>query len=176
MKLKIALIFLFFISCNKDQAKIFIEQKVDTELILPQNIVSLEKSGHYYNDERYYNTIKIVHFFNGDCGYCVENLTEWMKYVESLKNMYEIDFIFLSYTRNEIFLKENVFEKAKFDNPLFIVDQKDFISLNKIPENRPDLCTFLIIEDKIKVIGDPIINSQIKLLYEEQILQFLNCN
>ena len=91
--------------------------------------------------------------------------------MSSLSYIQDIDYIFFTQTDSRRYLQAIIQEKFNHIGTIFYITKNEFLKTNNIPDN-PQLYTFLIIDKKIKAIGDPVNNPEIKNLYEEQILEF----
>jgi hypothetical protein len=164
--------FLFqFYSCTNNSKKSFISKSHDKYLLFPENYSVINYRDTCVNLDNYNKAIKIVHLFDGDCGFCLNQIKKWSEFIDSYQFSDEIDFIFFTYSNNYNFLEDFLLKNKGFDFLIFGIERDEFLSNNDIPENT-SLHTFLLIEDKIKVIGSPIDNAKMQVLYKDQIIKY----
>lgn len=165
------LLFLFLSACKNNPSEDFVEQKINQDFIISDTLYPLCDTMGIVSIDMFDKPIKIVHFFDGDCGYCIYNLENWESYMNSLSYIQDIDYIFFTQTESRRYLQAIIQEKFNHIGTVFYIRKNEFLKTNNIPDN-PQLCTYLIIDKKIKAVGDPVNNPEIKILYEEQILGF----
>lgn len=157
---------LSFLSCqNSEKSKInsLVSYWQHREIIFPQNCI-FTSLGEDTVDVEMESPYKIVLYLDSiGCISCKAQLSNWKKYIESLKEENVPVLIFMNICN----LKEIQFilKRESFSYPVCI-DMKD--SLNKLNHFPSDIMfqTFLLDKDnKIIAIGNPIHNPQVKELY-----------
>ena len=139
------------------------------EFILPDSLI------FYYFDRdstekqfcKNLNSIKIIAFINGSCPDCILELNKWYSFIEETKN-YNLKYLFVVYYFDFMQFKSYLSE-VHFEEP-FILDKKNHIfEINNFPEEKKFHCVLLDRQNKIILIGNPILSQSLKELYLEQI-------
>ena len=170
MKIRYSFIILLVVvfSCNNKSKQIendlshLIGKKV--ELIDTLNYYSLN-SGMYREDSL--SDLKIVSYINGSCSGCLYSLSNWDELMEAEK-FRNVSFRLYVKTTN---LKQldYILREIKFHNSIVLDFKNQFFELNKLREEII-YQTFLINkENKILLVGNPILSERIRKLYSETI-------
>lgn len=166
--LKRVLVFIILInsySCNsknkKNEISDVLEGLIGANVI---NVDSLESFTIKNSKWEFYDyDIKIYSNLDGNCGQCIDDLYYWNEFILLHEFSNEVNFSF--YIKTDNYSKiEKEFELKKYQFP-FVKDYKgQFIVANHLPKEKM-YHTFLAINNKIVLVGNPIRNEQLKDLY-----------
>jgi hypothetical protein len=157
-------------SCNNRNKHIkgdlikMIGSKID--LIDTLSIYSIDK-GLYKEDAP--PQMKIVSYIDGSCGSCLYSLAGWKECIISneFKNV-SFRLYVKTYNFNQLVL---TLEEIDFPHPIIVDFKNHFFNQNNI-HNEFIYQTFLVDKDnKILLVGNPLLNREIKKLYLETICQ-----
>ncbi|HRW61974.1 MAG TPA: hypothetical protein P5132_00730 [Bacteroidales bacterium] len=171
--LSILIIVTFFLSCrNKNSLEYIVGQRIGKEMAFPENYTVINDTMNKALTD-YESPIQIIYLFNGDCGFCKGSLKKWEDYIVNSAFKEYTDFIFMVYTSNEEFLKDDFQEKILFKQPVFLIDKDVFFGNNGLSDQIISSLTFLIIENKIIAIGNPVYDNESKIIFDEMVLSYL---
>lgn len=166
----IILIF-FFCSCNNRNKEIENELSQilgkDVELIDTLSYFSINRG--LYNDSIPHQ-MKIVSYIDGSCGSCLYALASWKELLKS-KDFENVFFRLYvkTYNLNQLSL---ILEEIDFNYPVVVDFQNQFYEKNNI-QNQINYETLLVNKDnKILLVGNPLLNDEIKNLYLEAISKY----
>ncbi len=171
----------FFSSCHfkkptqyeeqwKEKAQNTIHKFYGKRLILPQNVELI--NGLLSNRDYFSAKLKVVSYIDGTCGACILDLKYWKKFINKI-NKLNIDckFIFYIYASDVNDIKK-LLANIGFEYPWFFDKDCLFIEKNELFDKR--LQTFLVKNDSIILIGSPVLNSKLDILYFKTIKQIEN--
>lgn len=108
---------------------------------------------------------KIVTVISLDCGDCIESMENWVKNISEL----QIPLLIIICGNNSNYAKDLILKsEKKIDFILFDKDD-NFVNVNNIPDELIFRTFLLDSDNKIKVIGNPIENPKVKILYDREI-------
>jgi len=172
--LYIVIILTVFQSCsNRDSNEHRIKQRIGEGIYFPEDY-SVINDTITIDLIDYNNPVQIIHLFNGDCGFCKGSLKKWEDYIENFIFKENTDFIFLVYTSNEEFLRDDFLTKISFKQPVYLIDKDVFFRQNELPDQNISSLTFLLIDNTIKGIGNPIYDNECKYFFVEVVLSYLD--
>jgi len=156
---------LLFTSCEYYKRKSNIENTIEKlygkEVIVPDSL-KLFYSDNYIKKSRDFN-IQIISCIDGNCSECARDLNLWKDFISQHEMSNEVNFNFYIYS-NSYFDLEQYFNKKKFTFP-FIKDSKSkFIKQNCLPADKA-YHTFLTVNNKIVLLGNPMRNERLKEIY-----------
>ena len=183
MMVKFSILVLFFFillcSCNNKNKDLDLWQKttnravgewIGNEMTLPkENIDFINKPRNYNSVKGFVNekSNKIVAHIDGNCSACVNSLFFWQKMSEKVSSL-KINCSFLLYihTENKDLFKKDVIESLKIDVPCLFDEEASFKNLNGLHDQRLQ-AALLDIENKVILIGNPVLNETLSELYLE---------
>jgi len=126
------------------------------------------------NDLKYNHYLVIVSFIDGNCGVCIWDLSEWKRLIDDFKRYKDLSYLFyVNSIDYDSFLN---YEKREINFPLPLINDEEnaFIKKNKLSSNKL-YQTFLIDENnKVILVGNPLLSKEIKKLYQEEIQKCQN--
>ena len=164
------LIIVLFSSCvesEKERVTRLVKEWDGKQILFPQNqvftIQGRDTVNFYFQNFEY----KIITYVDSlGCTNCKLQLERWktfMQEVDSIKNV-SVPFVFVFHPKNVKELR-NILRGHAFDYPVFFDEKDDFNALNRFPDDMM-FQTFLLDKDnKVQVIGNPVLNPQVKELY-----------
>lgn len=186
LKHKILILFLllsFFSvnSCkeNKRQAEKaeiakIVTEWIGKEILLPEDIpcyISGKDTLNILCEELFYKDYKILLYVDSTgCSDCRLKLYEWKQLVEEADSLFQDRVGFLLYFQPKSIREiAFLFEQYRFDYPVFI-DSKGIINkTNNFPQTKEYQCFLLDNNNKVLIIGNPVLNVRIWELYKSYI-------
>lgn len=173
--LTISLIFmaLFFFSLRvvieNSYLSFDITQWSEKKIYLPICDSSIIKSDSFSNTK-----IKIVSFLDGNCGVCIHDFLRWKNFVREYNINSEVEILIYVNTYNYDGLIETLNPK-EFSQFVFINDTNNiFFKINKLEDDKMYHTFLLDSNNKVLIIGSPILNENIKYLYLNTINEILS--
>lgn len=127
-----------------------------------------DEYANYYNNSN--NGFKLITYIDGDCGVCMQELIFWLEFIQKLKeNEVEINFMpFIHGIKKEIIVDK--LKRLEIGYYWIYADDDCYVKRYNF---RPKLFhTFLLnTENKIILIGNPVLNPALKDLYIKTIIQ-----
>ena len=173
-KLCISILSLVFITCKqapRDELRDLVAYWQDREIIFPEAMQFVRYTEEIVNYPFREASNKVLIYIDSmGCTSCKLQLSRWKElkaYTDSLTNGSVLYiFIFQSANLNKI---KGVLRLDHFDHPVYLDRNADFVKLNTLPENSI-FHTFLLDKDnKVLVIGNPLLNPMVKELYIKEI-------
>ena len=134
------------------------------KIYFPENLPIINnETSQITNDIFGSNNLKIITFINGNCSVCIEHLTYQNKFY-----LYDVDPITILISQDlESFYEINKYLKFNY---AIIYDKDDIIRKNNSIHDS-HLTKYLLLDsnNKVLLIGDPIINPKVKDVYFEVI-------
>lgn len=164
---------LLAVSCNSNSKKqdmmTIVKEWSGKEIKFPSTFDTIKYSNSKGKD--IYDYKIFVYIDSIGCSSCKLQLHEWKKFITELNSTTnkEIQYIFILHPKDirEIKIQAKI---NKFNHPLYFDKNNDFEKLNKFP-SEASLQTFLLDQDnRVILLGNPILNPQIKELYINKIL------
>lgn len=155
-------------SCNNppQQTKTISEKWYKKEIILPQKLVFKSMGQdtactHILNQRHKV----LVYLDSVGCIPCRLRLVEWKEYIEDCQSRgLDVGFLFVVQSSNYKHLEEKLYTDL-FSYPIIYDSKDDFNKLNKFPKEEK-FRTFLLDEkNRVVLIGSPIENEKIRMLY-----------
>jgi len=104
------------------------------------------------------------------CSSCRLKLFEWKQLMEEADSLYQGEVGFLLYFQPKSVKEMSyLFVRDRFDYPVFIDKNRTIDSLNHFPQAMLYQCFLLNKDNKVLMIGNPVLNPKIWELYKEQI-------
>ena len=163
-----AVFILSFSCCCNRQSEKMIKEWVGKEIILDDAVYTIEgyDTIDYSLDAYEY---KVLNYVDSEgCTDCKMKLEEWKDYIAHVDSLYpgKVGFVFCFATNNLRTIRFLLSER-NFKHPVYIDTSNIFCRKNDIPNNYM-LQTFLLNRDnRVIAIGNPIVNSRIKKLYNQ---------
>jgi hypothetical protein len=148
--------------------KELINRKIDVIDSLPM------KSGNEFLDSTAKNkffskNLKIVVIIDGYCSFCFKQLKTWKDSILTLNTFDKYNIPVLFYVHSNNYLPFNSYIKSiNFEYPIIYDTTNCIASKNKIPDDNI-LNTFLLDNDTIRLIGNPVLRPKMKHIYREYI-------
>ena len=176
----LSLLFLpFFIySCKdnkkrEDAAKI-VNEWIGKEIRFPENVPCYASGKETLSElcsANFQKEYKILLYVDSTgCSGCRLKLFEWKQLIEEADSLFQGEVGFLLYfqpkSMNDM---KYLFLRNKFDYPAFIDINSTINALNHFPHAMPYQCFLLDSDNKVLMIGNPVLNPTIWELYKEQI-------
>jgi hypothetical protein len=166
-------------SCKEHKRKSEIEKIVaewiGKEILFPENIscyVSGRETFPEICDEWFQKDFKILMYVDSaGCSDCRLKLSEWKQLMEEADSLFQGKIGFLLFfqpksTREMTLL----FARDRFDYPVFMDINATINRLNSFPEEIEFQCFLLTKDNKVVMIGNPVLNMNIWKLYKSQIV------
>ena len=110
---------------------------------------------------------KVVTYVDSSgCTSCKLQLPRWIEFMEELesKTKDNVPFVFVFHPKSAKELRHTL-RLHGFNHPVFLDEKDDFNTLNRFPDDMM-FQTFLLDKDnKVQIIGNPVLNPQVKELY-----------
>jgi hypothetical protein len=171
IRLSIVLLVIILISCNRNNNKQFIKERMGSYLSLPEIKKLLYKDSLYKNNIPLDKTaLKITTFIWGDCHVCIKDLKKWEKFYNFAKNNKEVQINFYLYATDIKLFRNTLYPDEIHKFPLIIDQNFQYMEQNNLPQNNKNFQTFLLdSNNKVILIGNPTTNKKLKELYLEEI-------
>ncbi|NOU62024.1 hypothetical protein [Marinifilum caeruleilacunae] len=173
----ILLILLFLIGCKENTGQNNISEVVKSfvgkELVLPDSL-EIFYPKNFEIDEYFMDyTVAVVAFIDGNCSKCAEDILKWGNFIKTHQMCEEVSFCFYV-GADSYWSLENFMNKNKIPFPIFKDPQKKFIRQNNLHSNSM-FHSFLLIDKKIVLIGNPMKYEKILDLYMQEMRKELEC-
>ncbi|MCD7901790.1 MAG: DUF1573 domain-containing protein [Bacteroides sp.] len=167
-------LFLFIASCKKNEqlanAKRIVAEWVGKEIQFPSDV-----STTYWGRDTIY-TIKdtpfkiLIYTDSVGCTSCKLQLYKWMAYMQEASELMadKVSFHFYFHPKDESELNFQL-KRDNFRKMVFMDREGKLDKLNKLPKEMNYQCFLLNEENKVLLIGNPVINPQIWDLYKRTI-------
>lgn len=173
----LAIIVVLFIYYNNFDRKKIILSKSD-ELILKWigkeinlvdtlSVYDVRDNTFYKFDKLQLNSKKIAVYIDSNCFTCVEDFVRWKKIIEDLRHT-DIQLLFYLHTTDFEQVKKYLL-RWRFNYPVIIDRSNTFFNVNKISDKNLYKAMLLDKDNKVQIIGNPIVSKEIKELYLEEI-------
>lgn len=141
-----------------------VSQWENKEIIFPREI---DKSGSL--DSLLQSEYKIVAYFDSTgCLECKLSLDEWDVKIKEMKMHNNVSFVFIVQSDKPIIVK-SLCKRHWFYYPVFVDEKNLFYTRNHL-NNQHKYQVFLLDKDnRIRLIGDPILNSKLWNLYTKMV-------
>jgi len=165
-------IILCLLSSCTNRIKDEIQKWQGKQLILPDNHLMINPGR--YSIDPLKKRLKILTLVNANCGKCVEELTDWKRFISQVDTGH-VGFIFLCHSQDELMLLKRTDSLIiKLSYPYFQDPDKKLISRNSFSDDVRYQTFLLDTENKVILIGNPIYHAQIRNLYLKEIQERLN--
>ena len=174
MKKYIILIFILiisccYISCNQRQQEIkkIIKTWNGKKIIFPPLTTKIMGRDTIIPDILNHKYKILTYIDTTGCTACRLKLFDWKLFINELNNLStDVAIIFVIHSENYRDFEE-IQKLNKFFYPVFYDYNAELDNLNHFPKD-PDFQTFLLDQaDKVLIIGNPIMNDAVRLLYEK---------
>jgi len=166
------------ISCKKNQRKeeiaIILKEWIGKEIIFPENIsyyISDKKSIPDMYNEYFEKEFKVFLYVDSSgCTNCRLRLSGWKSLIEEADSLFheKMGFILFLQPKNNTDLSYSVI-KDNFDYPVFLDMEGKIKDLNNLPQKAQYQCFLLDKDNKVLIVGNPVLNFGIWELYKKQI-------
>lgn len=119
------------------------------------------------NISQYYpqNNIKLVSYINADCGLCIGDFDKWRPILKKIKSFSNTEIIFYVHSSDFMELLNNIERKNPFPIDLIVDKENLFFLINNLDSNKMFHTFLLDNNNKVLLIGNPTMNSDIQELY-----------
>lgn len=115
-------------------------------------------------------TLKIFYSVNIDCETCLMKFSFWTKFKDLLEKKYGMFVPVIAIVRSEISYGSIDLKVSEYWDGLWLYDKNDFfIEKNQLYDERFQ-AVLVDKDDKIRLIGNPMLNEQLTELYEKTIV------
>jgi len=174
------LLFLPFIiySCKdhkkREEAAKIVNEWMGKEIRFPENVpcyVSGKDTLQRLCNEHFQKEFKILLYVDSTgCSGCRLKLFQWKQLMEEADSLYQGKVGFLLYFQpKNVKEMSYLFLRDRFDYPVFIDKNRTINNLNHFPQAMQYQCFLLDKDNKVLMVGNPILNPKIWELYKEQI-------
>jgi len=170
----IILILIFFVKCknNNNNEKQIVKNLIGKKFPLPVEVITY-KNGELDTVpiQNFDANIKVVSTIDGRCPACIKNLSKKIEAKQSIEQNIskEVDFLFFIYTKDFKTFKNEFYPLINSVScPLIIQNSLSFLEENSLP-GFGVYQTVLVINDKIRLVGDPSISKKLEKLYIDEI-------
>jgi hypothetical protein len=166
----------FIVSCNNesDELKKRIKFYKKQEFVYPKDLKHynyVQEVDTIYTDDK----LIIASYIDGNCSTCINNIKKWCSFSNEFSDFNQVEFKMYIYANNKDFIGKLMMDyKPKI---IFYDDyEKLFYKKNKLIDD-PRFQTFLLKGNKVLLIGNPVSNNQVKLLYKDELYRNIikNC-
>ena len=176
--LVILIVLLGLFSCKKDarriEAELIVKEWVGKEIRFPDNVpcyVSGRDTLPKLCDEGFQKEFKILLYVDSTgCSSCRLNLLEWGQLMKEADSLFQekVGFLLFFQPKNMNEMKF-LFIRDWFDYPVFMDINGAINQLNRFPQSMKYQCFLLDKNNRVLMIGNPVLNLKIWELYKEQI-------
>lgn len=159
-------------SCQKEKKNI-VNQWYGKTIVFPENIelISLDSTKNDYEKYHQSATIKILVYSDSTgCSACNLRLDLWRYLSSEIDSISKgnVHFLFwISSNDKEKVMK--ILKEEDFNYPVYIDTENQINTLNTFPNEKEYQCFLLDESNKVILIGNPILNPQIRSLYKKAI-------
>ena len=165
---------ILFCSCKKNNSSIvqkIVKEWTGKEIQFPPNLECMTKDSVIDCLETSTANYKILLYVDSlGCTSCRTKLVEWKKLISETDTLFEdkLDFLFVFQPKYrglkefKILLKNN-----GFDYPVFVDVKNEIMRLNNFPKEPEYQCFLLDEENKVVMVGNPVLNPAIWELYKK---------
>jgi hypothetical protein len=141
------------------------------KMALPDTLKLINPNSSFQNN---IPKLKMVSYIDGSCSMCVENLSQWIKFIDTINHEGEkCKFVFYIHTEDEEKFQRDVLNKLGFNAPWLSDRNNDFIRANKLYDLR--FQTALLDEsDRVLLIGTMSLRPPLQELYKQTIKRLSN--
>jgi hypothetical protein len=171
-------VFFSIYSCKENKRKSEIEkivvEWVGKEILFPENIscyVSGKETFSEICDEWFQKDFKILMYVDSaGCSDCRLKLFEWKQLMEEADSLFQgkVGFLLFFQPKSEREMTL-LFARDKFDHPVFMDINGTINRLNGFPKDMGFQCFLLTKDNKVMMIGNPVLNMNIWEVYKSQI-------
>lgn len=148
------------------------------QIILPDSLTKLKESVLYPVETNTLktNNLKILTIVSGECSSCIETLSKWELFIDSINTFSKVQLIVIVETTDISHFLSNYLSFIPDNIQLYFDVSLNLLLNNKLP-NDWTLRTFLLDKsNSILLIGNPIYNRQIYNLYLNRIKEYESTN
>ena len=173
-----SVVLIFFCSCKgnkkKEDAAKIVNEWIGKKIRFPENVscfVSGKDTIPELCSEQFHKDLKILLYVDSaGCSDCRLKLFEWKQLMEEADSLFQGKVGFLLYFQPKgVKEMDYLFAREKFDYPVFMDTKGEINSLNRFPQEMQYQCFLLDGDNKVMMIGNPVMNKRIWELYKEQI-------
>ncbi len=171
-KIKYIFIIILLIGCNSKRKRKNIEMELQPffgkEIVFPDDLVLFTKDKQFPINQSilFKKESKIITIINGNCASCVESILKWESFRNSIIDKSKIDKVFFVIENSDLAFFSKVYSSSIPYNCQLVFDDKGyFIEKNELNKLRITNTFLLDSYNKIKLIGDPLISSELMSLY-----------
>ena len=114
--------------------------------------------------------LKILYSVNIDCVTCLMKFSFWDKFEDFLKNKYGVSVPVIAVIRSDVSYESIDLKVSEYWDGIWLYDRNDFfIEKNQLYDERFQ-AVLVDKNDKIRLIGNPMLNEQLTELYEKTIV------
>lgn len=111
----------------------------------------------------------VVYVDSAECTECNLALDEWSVKIREMKQINnDVAFLFVINSSNPSVVN-SLLSKHRFDYPVFIDSTNSFFKMNSLSKERRFQMFLLNCDNKIVIVGDPIRNDNIWMLYKKEL-------
>ncbi len=171
--MKLLIIFCFatlFIACNQKQKEIkkILKDWYNKEIIFPSSLQAKIFTRDTINED--WNSPKykiLLHVDSTGCSACKLQLYSWLKFMERHEKYQDkLAFIYVVHVLNShkmaIICKQN-----NFNHPIIYDINGQMDKINNFPKDEQFRCFLLDTNNKVKLIGNPVSNPKLEILYDQ---------
>ena len=182
--LKVSLVLLFFLfvtfsfySCRdkrREEVTKILKEWTGKEIRFPENLscyVLGKDTLQEFCNENFHKEYKILMYVDSaGCSECRLKLFEWKQLIEEADSLFQgkVGFLLFFQPKNAEEMKD-LFLINRFDYPVFMDMGGAINNLNNFPQSTQYQCFLLDSENKVLMVGNPVLNQKIWELYKSQI-------
>ncbi len=171
-------------SCKKDEkrteAERIVKEWVGKEIVIPSGFqCCIAEKDSVGCDALLNSEYKILLYTDSSgCTTCKLRLLEWKALIKDADSLFSFDklsflFVFQPKDKKEL---QFLFKRDNFNYPVMIDIENKMDAINQFPDKQSYQCFLLDRNNKVLMIGNPVINPKIWKLYKEQIYGKINKN
>jgi len=159
---------------NKKEIKKVVNEWIGKEILLPEKVscyVAGKETLQEICNELLRQEFKILMYIDSaGCSDCRLKLSEWKQLMEDADRFFQGNVGFLLFFQPESVSKmANLFAPGRFDYPVFMDINGTINRLNRFPKEMEYRCFLLNKDNKVLMIGNPVLNLNIWKLYKSKI-------
>ncbi|MGV8096493.1 MAG: hypothetical protein AB2L24_31945 [Mangrovibacterium sp.] len=157
---------------KKDQARKIISDWMGKEIKFPDMIPNMFLGNDSSSVHPLNNSYKILLYVDSlGCMSCKLSLSGWKKIIAESDSLFpnRIEFLFFfqpTKKKKELFY---VFRRDSFNYPIFIDVDNKINTLNHLPSQMEYQCFLLEPNNKVALVGNPVLNPKIWILFKQYI-------